>query len=376
ERDGLSRTLPARLGVVALDERTDDEPGPPDALGERLAFSLDLDPLPQATVTAPAFTKTDITAARRRLPQERLSPETEATLVAAAAACAIASLRAPILAVRAARALLALHSGALKEGDAAEIAARLVLAPRARALPAAEEDTPAEAPPDSPPEAPENAAKDSTETGPLPDRVLEAIRTALPAGLLRPSAPPRRSGDPGKAGHQRASPNRGRPIGSRPGTPDGRARLDLIATLRACAPWQPLRQRERSTTTLQVRTEDFRIRRHKRPSATATIFVVDASGSAAMARMAEAKGAIETLLAEAYVRRDEVALVAFRGTGAEVLLPPTRAPALARRRLAGLPGGGGTPLATGLETALTLAVRLRERGTAPILVVLTTDAPT
>jgi magnesium chelatase subunit D len=102
-----------------------------------------------------------------------------------------------------------------------------------------------------------------------------------------------------------------------------------------------------------------------------TIFVVDCSGSAAMHRLAEAKGAIELLLADCYVRRDRVALIAFRGQNAEVVLPPTSSTARAKRRLAGLPGGGGTPLASGLETAAILAEQVRRRGQSPLVVLMT-----
>ncbi|MGR3781618.1 MAG: VWA domain-containing protein, partial [Albimonas sp.] len=98
---------------------------------------------------------------------------------------------------------------------------------------------------------------------------------------------------------------------------------------------------------------------------------VDASGSAAMARLAEAKGAVEHLLARAYAARDGVALVAFRGTEAQLLLPPTRALARARRVLTALPGGGGTPLAAGLVAARELAEGARRRGIAPCLALLT-----
>ena len=106
-------------------------------------------------------------------------------------------------------------------------------------------------------------------------------------------------------------------------------------------------------------------------SETTTIFLVDASGSQALHRLAEAKGAVEQLLAECYVRRDQVALLAFRGRGAELLLPPTRSLVRAKRGLAGLPGGGGTPLAAGLDAGCTLADSVRRRGGTPSIVLLT-----
>ena len=113
------------------------------------------------------------------------------------------------------------------------------------------------------------------------------------------------------------------------------------------------------------------MRRSKTRLEKAVIFVVDASGSAALARLAETKGAIELMLAQAYVSRQQVALIAFRGAGAETLLPPTRSLVMTKRRLAGLPGGGGTPLAAGLAEALALARHCRLRGLAPYLAVLT-----
>jgi magnesium chelatase subunit D len=88
-------------------------------------------------------------------------------------------------------------------------------------------------------------------------------------------------------------------------------------------------------------------------------------------RLGEAKGAVELLLAECYVRRDRVALLAFRGRGAELILPPTRSLARAKRSLAGLPGGGGTPLASAIDAAVELAEATRRQGDTPLLVFLT-----
>jgi len=99
--------------------------------------------------------------------------------------------------------------------------------------------------------------------------------------------------------------------------------------------------------------------------------VVDASGSAALHRLAEAKGAVELLLADCYVRRDQVALIAFRGREAELLLPPTRSLVRAKRNIAALPGGGGTPLASAIDAAALLAEQVQRRGGTPGLVFLT-----
>ena len=133
---------------------------------------------------------------------------------------------------------------------------------------------------------------------------------------------------------------RGKPLGARRGDLRRGARLDVLATLRAAAPWQPLRRREQAATVARVlvRRDDFRMKRFRERTETTAIFAVDASGSSALHRLAEAKGAVELLLAQCYVRRDRVALLAFRGRGSELLLSPTRSLVRAKRSLAGLPG--------------------------------------
>jgi magnesium chelatase subunit D len=182
----------------------------------------------------------------------------------------------------------------------------------------------------------------------------------------------------GSAGAAQNSALRGRPIGARKGEPRAAQRLNVLETLRAAAPWQKLRQRaategERAPTQrrIQVRKEDFHVARFRQLGQTTTVFVVDASGSAALNRLAEAKGAVELLLADCYVRRDSVAVIAFRGTAAELLLPPTRSLARAKRGLAALPGGGGTPLAHAIDASLALAEQIRRKGETPIVVLLT-----
>jgi magnesium chelatase subunit D len=150
-------------------------------------------------------------------------------------------------------------------------------------------------------------------------------------------------------------------------------RVDLIASLRSAAPWQKLRQQQAGFMDERIHWDagDLQIKRFVQRAATATIFCVDASGSAAMQRLAEAKGAVELLLADCYVRRDEVAVVAFRGTSAEILLPPTRSLLRAKRELGRLAGGGGTPLASGITAANELARAVSRRNFIPFIVVLT-----
>lgn len=113
------------------------------------------------------------------------------------------------------------------------------------------------------------------------------------------------------------------------------------------------------------------MKRYAEKSDRLLIFTVDASGSAAVSRLGEAKGAIELLLADAYASRDHVALISFRGTEAETLLPPTRSLVQTKRRLTALPGGGGTPLASGLQHALLLAQQSAARGLTPTVILIT-----
>ena len=405
-RDGLALTRPARLGVVALDEGMDDDEQMPAALLDRLAFLCRLDGAVLESFE-PVFTPQDIVQARLLLPQVQASAEVIQALCAAALALGVYSLRAPLFALRAARCAAALDGVLEVSQDHAALAARLVLAPRATQLPAAsdinEPSEPSE--PQPAPEQPENETDDDQAEAPelsaspqdpasqpdqqpdvstvdaLTESVMQATQAAIPAGLLAAlvvgQAAKSRAKVAGRSGAAQKSQTRGRPLGARRGEPRSGARLNVIETLRAAAPWQKLRERQSPAPSaathrrIHVRREDFHITRYKQLGQTTTLFVVDASGSSALHRLAEAKGAVELLLADCYVRRDRVAVLAFRGTTAELLLPPTRSLARAKRALAGLPGGGGTPLAAALDAARELADQINRRGETPIVVLLT-----
>lgn len=352
--------------VIALDEGAGEE-APPAALTERLGLFVPLDGLALGDLVPPP--EADIAAARLLYPRIAVPHEIAGKLVSAAAACGIASLRAPRFALAATRANAALEGRSTVTDDDAALAAALCLAHRG--APPETTEAPEDAPDGTPPPEPRT---DPDDGGAPEDRLVEAVRTALPPGLLAAltaAGRARQTGGAG-AGAKSRSSRRGRPLPARPGRPES-GPIDASATLRAAVPWQTIRRRTApdDPRRLLVRPADIRLKRFERHSDRLVIFVVDASGSAAMARMAEAKGAIESLLTDSYAARDEVALVAFRREEAELLLPPTRSLVQSRRRLAALPGGGGTPLAAGLAAAESLARRAADRGYSPSLVLLT-----
>ena len=365
ERDGLTLRSPARIGVVMLDEGVDDE-APPAALTERMAITISLEGItiseaqvpPSVPVMRAAIVPTDSAIA---------------ALCSVAAAFGIDSARAPILALGVAAASAAEAGRTAIADEDLVIATRLALFPRARTFPQADAETPEQD--EAPPDDTQGESENDGEIGQVADRVIEAIRAALPpdvlAGLEKAAATGRSTQSGRGSAALRKSLTRGRPVGVRPGKPGAGARLHLIETLRAAAPWQKLRRKHDDRPGIRVRSDDFRIRRFAERSESTLIFVVDASGSAAVERLAETKGAVELLLAEAYVRRTQVALIAFRGGGAEMILPPTRSLVRAKKCLADMVGGGGTPLAAGVQAGQALAEAQRGQGRTPFLILMT-----
>ena len=359
ERDGATLRADTRFVTVALDDGLEHDERVPAALAERMAFWIDLSA--RHAAESPQSGQGDVV-------EPALVMD---VLVNTAAALGIETIRAPLFALRAARASARLAGREGIAGEDLALGARLVLGPRATRVPAPTDD-PQPEPPPPPSDDSGQGEDDSNASGPLEDVILAAALASLPKDVLERIAAggarrPRTINARG-AGERRKGA-RGRPMGARAGIPGNGLRLSLIDTLRSAAPWQKLRGG--GDGRVKIRRDDLRIKRFETRAETVTIFAVDASGSSALARLAEAKGAVELLLAEAYVKRAQVALVAFRGTAAELLLPPTRSLVRARRSLAELPGGGGTPLAAGLNAARELADAARGRGHTPFVVVLT-----
>lgn len=372
-------TLAARLAMamddnglaplICLDEGAEPDEQTPAALAERLAFRIDLD-FGAADIGLLADAD-KIHAAGKRLASIKQDSDAYDVFAGLCMQLGIHSQRHALFALRAARAHAALAESDHLRYEDIEAAAALTLAHRATQRP-----PPPAQDPEPETEQPQNDEQDTGEEmaepddiGTLDDRVLDAVLAVLPEGLLDHLTPKPQSGKGSGAGAKQRGNRRGRPKPSRAGRLDGRNRLDLIATLRTAAPMQKLRGA--SSGKLRVMPSDFRVRQYEQKSDRLLIFAVDASGSSAIARLAEAKGAVELLLADAYSRRDHVSLIAFRGTQADLLLPPTRSLVQTKRRLATLPGGGGTPLAAGLLQALTLSHQSKAQGMTPCIILLT-----
>jgi len=420
ERDGQSRRIESHFGVVALDEGIEDDEQPNEKIRQRVAFLLNLDILGWRDLpeTDDDFVpdSQSLQDARENFSSVTVSEDSLDALVGVAEQLGVVSIRALNLAMNTAKCLAAFD----KEDEVSSMhlqrAIALVLSPRATRMPQSappeEEELPSESD-----EQPENAQEENQEPPPPPetspedqkqeddkeeqedqedqepesntetpqaleDEILEAAQAAIPADLLARLADladlksPKGMG--GKTGAIKVGRMRGRPLGNMPGMPEGGKTLSIIDTLRAAVPWQRVRRAEMIAAgktvplgKIMIRKEDFRIKRYQERTQTLTMFIVDASGSSAMHRLAEAKGAVELLLAECYIRRDQVAVMSFRGSAAELILAPTRSLVKAKRALSGLPGGGGTPLSRAIDESFDVANASMRKGLTPALVFLT-----
>ncbi|OEJ31432.1 putative cobaltochelatase [Streptomyces subrutilus] len=220
--------------------------------------------------------------------------------------------------------------------------------------------------PEAPADAPE-APQPSAQGGGGPEQA--AVRAAEPFRTKMLSVPGLGEGAAGR--RSRARTAHGRTTGAQ--RPAGQlTKLHLAATVHAAAPHQ--KTRGRTGRGLVIRKDDLRQATREGREGNLVLFVVDASGSmAARQRMSAVKGAVLSLLLDAYQRRDKVGLITFRGAAAELALPPTSSVDAAAARLEKLPTGGRTPLAAGLLKAheVLRIERLRDPSRRPLLVVVT-----
>ncbi|WP_218081372.1 magnesium chelatase ATPase subunit D [Anthocerotibacter panamensis] len=356
-----------------------------EAVRQVSAFRTDSEAFLQQYETELTDLQLQILLARERLPEVILTEEQMVYLVTEALRAGVEGHRGDIFAARVARVHAALNGRTQVTNEDLRAAVELVLVPRAGSLPP---PPPEEASPPPPPPAPSDQQQsnsgeaDKDETPPeaeadvpaeVPEEfIFDAEGVVIDPALVQFTQATRTRGRSGKR-TKIYSEDRGRYI--RPILPRGPVRRVAVdATLRAAAPYQKSRRLREPGRTVIIKNQDLRAKQLVRKSGSLVIFVVDASGSMALNRMRSAKGAVLRLLTEAYQNRDQIALIPFQGERAQVLLPPTRSIALAKRRMESLPCGGGSPLAHALSLAAQLGVQARKGGeVSQVVVVAITD---
>jgi magnesium chelatase subunit D len=366
-------------GNLDMDERVE-------IVRRRLRYESDPEDFATEWATADRELSRSIEEARGGLPAVHLPEETLHKIAAVCTHLGVDGLRGDLVTAKAARALAAWEARGVVATEDVRRAALLALPHRRRRSPFEETGIDPEElenllPEDPEPDPPGGGAPPPDGTGgrgSAPEEPSEARpgfgeRTFSAAEGFEPArleVPEKGSGGP-LGRRSRVVGDHGHPVGDREAgeTPED---IALAATVRSAAPHQ--RARGRDEAGLVLRREDLRTNLREGREGNLVLFVVDASGSmAARSRMAAVKGAVLSLLTDAYQRRDKVGLVSFRGEGARVLLPPTSGVELAASRLVDLPTGGRTPLAAGLEKAAEILMRerTREKERRPLILVLT-----
>lgn len=417
EREGLSYQIPTRFTMIGTMNPEEGKLPPQfldrfgfyvevkgstdmeqrvEIIKQRLLFEQNPEAFCQVYAHEDETLRKEILAARQRLPKINVDESIVDLAVAISLEGNCAGHRADLLLIEAGKAIAAWESRFSVTEEDLQIASFYVLPHRLRdgSENQAHEDSPPPPPPECDDENQEEQEADGQQT---PQQKQRDFEFDLSKEQWKQNQPPppgeeqrfgideriqvssirlhrqdrkKREGD-GKRSLSRTKLKRGRFV--RAVFPKGKIKdLSFIDTLRAAAPYQRTRTKQRAAIT--ICKEDFREKEREKRMGTSILFAVDASGSmTANKRMSAVKGAIYSLLESAYVERDHVSLVAFRKQEAELVLPMTRSLVLAKKKLAEIPSGGKTPLALGLMKSIQYlnTLKRKQKEMLPFLVIVT-----
>ena len=360
---------------IALDESESNEV-PRENLSEYLIFSINLDGTRHKDLKKVSINRKKISEAKEKLAAVKVNKKILDYLIASAEMFSISNMHTIFTTLKVAKSLCAYKGKKSVTREDINLAISLSMIHKAKQIPEFQQEEKVATPEQEQSRDDNESKANETELNSEDKKMLiDALKISLPSSLietlLSKNSQSISYGEAAGSGERNINFSAGRPIPSVNRKYSSDKRIDLIGTLTRAIPWQKIRSSSiTKNRKIIIYPQDIMMKRFEKQSERLLIFLVDASGSNAIGRLNEAKGAIEILLSDAYAKRDNVALISFSGLKADPLLLPTKSLVTAKKKLSSLPGGGATPLANGLLEAFNMADAARSRSIKPIIILL------
>ena len=360
---------------IALDESESSEMSAAN-LSDYLIFSINLDGTRYKDLKKVTINRKKISEARNNLATVEVNKRELDYLIASSEMFSISNMHTIFCTLKVAKAICAYKGEKRVSREDINLAISLSMIHKAKQIPEFQQEEKAKsAENERLRDNDESKANNSELNSEDKKMLIDALKISLPNNLIESLLSKHSKTisvtESAGSGERNNNFSAGRPIPSISRKYSSDKRIDLMGTLTRAIPWQKLRSSSvAKNRKIIIYPQDIMIKRFEKQSERLLIFLVDASGSNAIGRLAEAKGAIEILLSDAYAKRDNVALISFSGLKADPLLLPTKSLVTAKKKLSSLPGGGATPLAKGLLEAFKMADAARSRSIKPIIILL------
>ena len=361
---------------IALDESEGNEMSRAN-LSDYIIFSVNLGGTRYKDLKKVSINRKKIVEARRNLATVQVNKKILDYLIASAEMFSISNMHTIFSTLKVAKSLCVYKGNKSVSREDITLAISLSMIHKAKQIPEFQQEEKAKAPEQEQLRDDNESKADNSELSNENKKMLiDALKISLPSNLIESLLSKNSQiislGESAGSGEKNNNFSAGRPIPPVNRKYSSDKKIDLMATLTKAIPWQKIRSSSvtKKNRKIIIYPQDIMIKRFEKQSERLLIFLVDASGSNAIGRLAEAKGAIEILLSDAYAKRDNVALISFSGLKADPLLLPTKSLVTAKKKLSSLPGGGATPLANGLLEAFNMAEAARPRNITPIIILL------